>query len=164
MPALLRFCKGRFSVRAAKTPCAWSNPRLILASGHIFSLAPTHIVSALVFGAIGAAIGAITRDVVVRWFRERFGRGDLGVLTVNLVACVIVALATRATQPVADFPVTDLLVLGIAGGLSTWSTLAVDVAGMLREKQYGRIGFHVPLAFAVALVVYLALSAPREVV
>jgi len=51
------------------------------------------------------------------------------------------------------------LVIGVAGGLSTWSSLAVDVAAALASRRWSRVALHVPGAFAIALAAYLAARA-----
>ena len=55
-----------------------------------------------------------------------------------------------------------LLVLGVAGGLSTWSSLAVDVAGMIRERRWSRVALHVPVAFGAAVAIVLRLGSVAE--
>ena len=103
----------------------------------------------LVLAAIGTAVGSVARDELVRLFRERWQRADLGILAVNLVACAVVG-AVASAGPAWH----DLLALGFAGGLSTWSSLAVDVAGAVRARAWGRVALHVPAAFAIAIAVH----------
>jgi CrcB protein len=114
---------------------------------------------AMNFGSaiVGAAIGSVVRDRVVHFARERWERADLGVLAVNLAACVVVALVF-AFGAAASSALHGLVVLGFAGGLSTWSSLAVDVAGMIRERRWKRVALHIPVAFACAVAILLAIS------
>ncbi len=105
----------------------------------------------------GAAIGSVVRDRVVHVVRTRFARADLGVLCANLAACALAAAAAAAPRELHG-----LLVLGVAGGLSTWSSLAVDVAGMIRERRWGRVALHVPVAFAAAVAIVLLLGSVAE--
>ena len=114
---------------------------------------------AMNFGSaiVGAAIGSVVRDRVVHFARERWERADLGVLAVNLAACVVVALVF-AFGAAASSALHGLVVLGFAGGLSTWSSLAVDVAGMIRERRWKRVALHIPVAFACAVAIFLAIS------
>ena len=106
---------------------------------------------------VGAAIGSVVRDRVVHVARTRFSRADLGVLVANLAACALAAAAAAAPRELHG-----LLVLGVAGGLSTWSSLAVDVAGMIRERRWGRVALHVPVAFAAAVAIVLLLGSVAE--
>ena len=139
---------------------------MFLAVGDILDL---DLDFAMNFGGaiVGAAIGSVVRDRAVHFARERWERADLGVLAVNLAACAVVALvvAFGAAAPSAihgsaihGSAIHGLVVLGFAGGLSTWSSLAVDVAGMIRERRWKRVALHLPVAFACAVAIFLALS------
>lgn len=118
----------------------------MLAAGDTFGLEALLIVPA----AVGAAIGSVARDAIVRALRRRLARGDLGVLCANLAACAIAALAAPLTTPWSA-----LVVAGVAGGLSTWSGLAVEVAGFARARRWRLVALHVPGAFAAALAIAL---------
>ena len=110
---------------------------------------------------VGAAIGSVARDRAVHFARERWERADLGVLAANLAACVVVALVFAPVftfGAAASSALHGLLVLGFAGGLSTWSSLAVDVAGMIRERRWKRVALHIPVGFACAVAIFLAIS------
>jgi CrcB protein len=125
---------------------------VILAAGDILDL---DLDFALDFAGalLGAGIGAVVRDRVVHVARARFARADLGVLVSNLAACAVVALAAMLPREWHG-----LVVLGFCGGLSTWSSLAVDVAGMIREGRWGRVALHVPVACAAAVAIVVVLA------
>lgn len=129
---------------------------MFLAVGDILDL---DLDFAMNFGSaiVGAAIGSVVRDRAVHFARERWERADLGVLAVNLAACAVVAFVV-AFDAAASTALHGLIVLGFAGGLSTWSSLAVDVAGMIRERRWKRVALHIPVAFACAVAIFLALS------
>jgi fluoride ion exporter CrcB/FEX len=122
----------------------------MLAAGDTFGFDALLIAPA----AIGAAIGSVARDAIVRAFRARRARGDLGILAANLAACAIAGFAA----PLAS-PWTAFVVAGVAGGLSTWSGLAVEVAGCMRARRWGLVALHLPGAFAAALALMLAARA-----
>lgn len=123
---------------------------MILGAGDIFDIRFAIDFAGAIFGA---AIGSVVRDRVVHEARTRFSRADLGVLVVNVTACAVVALAA-----LTSWQWHGLLVLGFAGGLSTWSSLAVDVAGMIRERRWARVVLHIPIAFACAMAIFLGIS------
>jgi len=116
----------------------------------------------VVLAALGAAVGSVARDRIVHRFRSRADRADLGVLTANLAACAVVGLSASAAKDATA--AQALVVLGFAGGLSTWSSLAIEVAGAMRARQWSMVLLHVPGAFALALGVYLAARAAAEAV
>ena len=124
---------------------------MLLAAGDSIDFATFGL---LAIAATGTALGSVARDALVRHFRERRQRADLGILAVNLVACAMVGAASLLAGGWHDF-----LVLGVAGGLSTWSSLAVEVAGAVRSRDWARVAFHVPGAFAVALCVLVGARA-----
>ncbi|MEY2716561.1 MAG: hypothetical protein RIT24_2904 [Planctomycetota bacterium] len=126
---------------------------MICAAGDIFTFTPEALI-VLALAAVGCALGSVVRDGIIHRFRTRAGRADLGILAANLAACVIVGGAASLGSALHA-----LLVIGFAGGLSTWSALAVEVAGAMREGRWGRVLLHVPGAFAMALGVYLAARA-----
>ena len=122
---------------------------MLLAAGDMLEIPATFALIAV--AAVGSALGSVARDWTVRAFRARASRADLGILCVNLLACVVVALVPATTGVLHA-----LFVIGLAGGLSTWSSLAVEVAGAMRERRWALVALHVPGAFAMALAVFLA--------
>ena len=126
--------------------------RVICAAGDIILESETLVL--LLLAAAGCALGSVARDGLVRRFRSRAGRADLGVLAANLLACAVVGCTAVLGSPLHAF-----VVVGFAGGLSTWSGLAIEVAGAMREARWTRVLLHVPGAFAIALGVYLAARA-----
>ena len=113
----------------------------------------------MLLAAVGTAAGSAVRDEVVQRFRRGAGRPDLGVLAVNLAACALAGFASGAMPHAAPALAPTLalfLVIGVAGGLSTWSSLAVEVAAALEARRWSRVALHVPGAFAIALAAYLA--------
>lgn len=125
----------------------------MLGAGDILDILELRFAIDFAGAIVGAAIGSVARDRLVHAARARLVRADLGVLVANLLACAVVALAVAAPRELHG-----LVVLGFAGGLSTWSSLAVDVAGMIRERRWGRVALHLPVAFAAAVAIVLLLG------
>jgi CrcB protein len=97
--------------------------------------------------AAGTGLGAVARDRLVSLARRRLSRADLGILAANLLATALAAGAGLA-EPSAR--VHAFVALGLAGGLSTWSALAVECAGLLRARRWSRLVLHLPVAFVLA--------------
>ena len=131
---------------------------MILGAGDILDILDMRFAIDFAGAVAGAAIGSVVRDRLVHVARTRFARADLGILCANLAACALAAAAAAA----APRELHGLLVLGVAGGLSTWSSLAVDVAGMIRERRWGRVALHGPVAFAAAVAIVLILGSVAE--
>ena len=72
--------------------------------------------------ALGAGAGSVCRYLLDRAVRR--GRFPTGILAVNLLGCLLAgAVAGARPGPLA----TELLSVGLLGGFTTASTLAVDV-------------------------------------
>ena len=54
-------------------------------------------------------------------------------------------------KPAAANTTHALVAVGFAGGLSTWSSLAVEVAGALRARRWRMVLLHIPAARASLL-------------
>ena len=97
--------------------------------------------------AVGSALGAGVRwAVLVVW--PVAGEFPWPVFAVNVIGCALlgVVLAEEWTHPRARLAVHDGMAIGFCGGLTTVSTVAVEVAAFGRD---GRLGLG---------VVYLAVS------
>jgi CrcB protein len=96
--------------------------------------------------AIGGAVGSMAR----------YGTGSLllrltertlfpwGTLAVNLIGCLIIGylnglLDDRLIRPEFRF----LLVIGLLGGYTTFSTFGWETAAFLRERQYLYLAYYV---------------------
>ena len=124
---------------------------MTLAAGDILT---TELAVTLILAPFGTALGSVLRDRIVHVLRTRAGRADLGLLAANLTACAVVGLTAGHTA--AANTTHALVAVGFAGGLSTWSSLAVEVAGALRARRWRMVLLHIPAAFALALGVFLA--------
>jgi len=87
--------------------------------------------------ALGGALGAAGRFVIGGWMTRAAGNGfPWGTLTVNLLGCflaglLLVWLEGRGTTAIWW---RAFLVVGVLGGLTTWSSLIVDMMLMSRAQ------------------------------
>lgn len=123
----------------------------MIAAGPIFEFEPEALF--IVLAVLGTASGAVVRDALVVRLDAR-GRADLGVLVANLAACAVAGAALALAAPWQA-----LFAAGFAGGLSTWSGLALELAAFLRARRSGRILLHAPCAFAAAFALFAAARA-----
>ena len=77
---------------------------------------------------IGAGIGAPTRYVIDRFFRDSY-RFPYGILTVNVAGSFLLGVIANAE--------TDLtfLLFGFCGALTTWSAFALDLFQERGDKK-----------------------------
>ncbi|PDQ34352.1 MAG: hypothetical protein B5766_11965 [Candidatus Lumbricidophila eiseniae] len=112
----------------------------------------TPAVIATVLGT-GAA-GAVGRYLMMRVLPVKHGRVPLAILLVNTVgsglAGVVVGFAERSVlSPDARL----ILLTGLCGALTTFSTWTVDTVRLIRERRY------LPAAFNIAGTTVLAVGA-----
>lgn len=101
---------------------------------------------------VGGALGAIARYGVVLLVRPRVESFPAGTLACNLIGCAVIGLLAGwmsrwSPAPDAADPWRLFLFVGVLGGFTTFSSLGLEVAEMMRG---GRLG---------TAMVYVALSA-----
>ena len=102
---------------------------------------------AMVF--LGGGLGSVFRFALVSLIKPASPQFPLGTLAVNLLGCALIgALAgVLHESPLGrNSTLWLLLAIGVLGGFTTFSSLAIETADLLREGRYG------------AAAAYLALS------
>lgn len=120
----------------------------MLAAGDTFDLS---VLVPVLLAPLGAALGAVVRDWCVRGARARLARADLGLAAAQVAACFVSGLCAGGGAIAVA-----LCVGGFAGGLSTWSALAVECVGWWRERRWGLIAFHVAGVLAMSFGAFVA--------
>lgn len=83
---------------------------------------------ALLAIAAGGFVGGAARYLLSVW-----PGGRLGTWLANTVACALLGAAVLVSGPMYA-----LVAVGCAGALSTWSTLAAEIGGLLVERRWLR--------------------------
>ena len=86
----------------------------------------------------GGAVGSALRFLVTDFMAARFGREwPWGTLTVNLVGAFIAGLlmSWQAGKGASFAPLRPLLIVGLIGGLTTFSSLMVDVVSLMTAAK-----------------------------
>jgi CrcB protein len=109
----------------------------------------------LLAGAVGGALGAVLRHLTSVSLAGR-GRVPLGVLVVNVVGSFVAGVALGA--PLGDVYTATLqliIVSGLCGGLTTFSTLAVETIQLTLEGKHRAAALSVGynLVFAIAATI-----------
>ena len=103
---------------------------------------------------IGGALGANARYLVGRLALERFGAGfPYGTLAANLTGCLLigVVLALLTERGVSNQPWRLLLVVGVLGGYTTFSSFAYESVTLLEQGKIARLAAYVLLSNAGGL-------------
>ena len=93
---------------------------------------------------IGAAIGAVTRYVIVEFFRSNY-RFPIGVLVANIFGAFLLGLSSGTK--------TDLAfgLAGFCGALTTWSAFSLDLNAQLRARDYRSFATNLLLNFGLGI-------------
>lgn len=96
--------------------------------------------------AMGGAAGATLRYLVAVWTVSRFGAGfPIGTLTVNVVGSALIGVFAALWVETADPAAREraaLVIIGLLGGFTTFSSFALDVVGLwLRDRPLAAGGY-----------------------
>ncbi len=99
------------------------------------------MISAILVVFIGGAIGSVWRYSWSGWVAQRIGETlPLGTLVVNLSGSLVIGFAANYARPdlhreYAEI-VRGLVLVGICGGLTTFSSFSLQTFHLLREKRF----------------------------
>jgi len=115
---------------------------------------------AMVLGVfLGGGFGSVLRwgcgqvERAVRADHERPQDG-WGTMVANILACCVLAFAVKIFDDTSALSYV-VVATGICGGLSTFSSFALEVSSMIRERRWYRAGVHVAANFILGLVPFV---------
>jgi CrcB protein len=111
-------------------------------------------VIAVLWVALGGACGASARYLVGKWTVERFGATfPIGTLIANLSGCFLIGLAMALLSARGGGQTPRLLlVVGVLGGYTTFSSFAYESIALLEQGRFWRAGSYVLASNAGGLV------------
>lgn len=109
--------------------------------------------------AIGGALGAAARFAATTLVTARFGAAfPLGVLAVNVAGSFLLGLAAAMIVEAAADPNASgarlraaLLMTGVLGGFTTFSTFALDVVALLERERYSAAATYMLLSVGLSV-------------
>ena len=84
--------------------------------------------------AVGAALGANLRYLISTWVAQRVGSGfPYGTLLINVTGCLVIGivLTLAATKFTLSEPLRLLIVTGILGGYTTFSSFGYEAFALI---------------------------------
>jgi CrcB protein len=114
---------------------------------------------AYIWIAIGGALGSVGRywlnGIVSAKFGETF---PMGTLAINVIGSFIIGILAALTVPEGRMSsetrafATQLLMIGVCGGFTTFSSFSLQTLNLLREREWLYAGGNVLLSVALCLV------------
>ena len=109
----------------------------------------------LLVGA-GGAIGAILRFLISGWSQRLLPNSifPYGTLTVNVIGCIVIGLLAglAETRQILNPETRAFLMIGILGGLTTFSSFGLETYNLFKDGDLLRSGLNVIIHVIVAFV------------
>lgn len=109
----------------------------------------------LVWVALGGALGAVSRYLVSGWAHQWVQTTfPIGTLTVNILGCGLIGFLTglSETREWLSPELRLLLLVGVLGGFTTFSTFGFETFSMLRDGEWTRALVNVGLQMVLGLL------------
>jgi fluoride exporter len=106
------------------------------------------LATSFVFVAIAGGFGAVVRF----WLSYWHGKIPWGILLANAIGSFIAGLVVAGSLE------TAWLIVGLAGGLSTFSTFAAQTHDLFAKKQLGKASLNIVLNLLIPAVSFLTAS------
>jgi CrcB protein len=117
--------------------------------------------------ALGAAVGANLRYVISIWAAQRLGTAwPYGTFIINVLGCLVIgALLTLAARLPLSEPVRLLLVTGLLGGFTTFSSFGYESFALMTGGDVLGAGLYVGASVVVGLLaVFLGAGLVRLII
>lgn len=105
--------------------------------------------------ALGAAIGANLRYGLAIWAAQRFGMNwPYGTFIINVLGCLLIGilLTLAATRLPLSEPVRLLLVTGLLGGFTTFSSFGYESYSLIMTGNWLGAGLYIVASVVVGLL------------
>ena len=109
----------------------------------------------LVLVLVGGALGSGSRYLVSTWMADRYGAAfPWGTLTVNVVGSFVIGLLATLADETGFIGAESrvLLVVGVLGGFTTFSSFALDSLRLVEVHELLRAGLYVAGTMAVSFM------------
>ncbi|MFD6417342.1 fluoride efflux transporter CrcB [Streptomyces sp. NPDC060194] len=102
--------------------------------------------------AVGGGVGALARYAAAQLWPTAEGAFPWTTFAVNMVGCAAIGLFLALLRPHAHPLLRPFVATGILGGFTTFSTYAVDAAGLVRADRAAVAAAYLLLTLLAALL------------
>lgn len=102
--------------------------------------------------AAAAFLGGMLRSMLSQWLPRYVGTFVANMFA-SLAAGLAIGFATLVESDSLSTMLPAIVATGFAGALSTWSTLASELSGLIKSKRYKRLIRYLYFTLAVGLIV-----------
>lgn len=95
--------------------------------------------------AAAGALGTLARYGVSAWLTQRYPQPfPMGTLAVNLLGCLLFGFIVTFAEGRVNLSTDTRIILlaGFMGAFTTFSTFAIEAAGLFRESHFALAGLH----------------------
>jgi CrcB protein len=119
-----------------------------------------NILLVILGGGLGSACRYLFSQAATRWFGSQFPWGTLGV---NLVGCLLIGIGfALAEKSIINSSVRLLFMTGFLGGLTTFSTYALETINFAQNNELGMFALNFTVNNLCGLVlVFIGLGIGR---
>jgi CrcB protein len=116
------------------------------------------VVKSYFWVAVGSMIGGMSRFWMSRLVAERVGETfPWGTIFINISGSFVIGVFYALTQPDGRFNtsrifVTQLCMVGICGGYTTFSSFSLQTLNLLRDKQWLWAGGNIAISVVACMV------------
>lgn len=118
------------------------------------------MIHAMIFVAIGGALGAMARYGLGIYIATLPASvpSFVATLTVNVIGCAIMGMMASLLlfYPTMDATIRPFIMIGFLGALTTFSSFALDSFHLLEKQQYTLLALYMTSSFVVSLLVFFA--------
>lgn len=110
------------------------------------------MLTTLVQVALGGAIGAVARFLVVTGAARAFGPGfPIGTLAVNVAGSLVMGMLAALLLGPKTAPAAPFLITGVLGGFTTFSAFSLDALRLVEDGRIGTAALYVVLSVVLSL-------------
>jgi len=110
---------------------------------------------------LGGGIGSVARYALGRFIQGQSHSGfPIGTLAVNVIGCIAIgALARFFANTQTENAVRAMLIVGLCGGFTTFSTFSYETVGLMIGGKFGLAALYVGASVGACLVgTYIAFT------